>query len=127
MPGRLPKSVSPMSPLLLVITDAVSGDPQPFDVPLVDTRGSEQSQGSVRVKLGFIKPQNAQLLREFADIFSEIVTRSRPSVFSTPPVSHSSRSSLFSLSVHGVFAPAFRLRALAQYDLARIAQFSRTD
>lgn len=86
-PGRLLKSVSPTRSIPPAATDVVFGDPQPFDVPLMYTRGNKESPGSVKVKLGFVKPQNTQLLMEFPDIYSEIVTRSRPSIVSAPPVS----------------------------------------
>jgi len=86
MPGRLPKLVDPVCRMPPAATDVLSGDPQPFDVPLVSTRGSTGSQGSVKVKLGFVRPQSTQLPMEFPDIYSEIVTRSRPSIVSAPPV-----------------------------------------
>ena len=85
MPGRLPRSVGPIHHIPSAATDV--GDPQPFDVPLVSTRGSTESQGSVKVKLGLVRPQNTQLFMEFPDIYAEIINRSRPSIVSAPPVS----------------------------------------
>ena len=86
-PGRLPRSVRPMRCTPRAATDVVSGDPQPFDVPLASTRGNTESRGSVKVKLGFVRPQDTQLFMEFPDVYAEIVNRSRPSIVSAPPVS----------------------------------------
>lgn len=87
LPGRPPKSVNPVCRMPRAATDVVLGDPQPFNVPLMSTREGTESQGSVRIKLGFVRPQNTQLSMEFSDIYSVIVTRSRPSIVSAPPVS----------------------------------------
>ena len=105
--------------------DGVTGDPQPFDVPLVSTRVSTESKGSVKVKLGFVRPQNAQLLMDFPDIYAEIVNRSRPSIVSAPPVSPdrdplSSRASLMRP------ISAYRPRASVQSVLSRVPLTSRT-
>ena len=87
MPGRPLKSVSPITHIPPAATDVVSADPQPFDVPLSSTRGSTEARGTVKIKLGFVRPQTAQSLMEFPDIYSEMVTLSRPSIVSAPPVS----------------------------------------
>lgn len=107
MPGKPLKSVYPISH----IPPPNDSDRQPFDVPLVSTRGSTGSQGFVNVKLGFVRPQNTQLFMEFPDIYSEIATRSSLSIVSAPPVRPSSRSYPFRF----LLITPFRPRVLAQF------------
>ncbi|KAI0771332.1 phosphatidylserine decarboxylase-domain-containing protein [Trametes elegans] len=52
---------------------------------LVSTRNSTQATGSIQVKLGFVSPPNTTALMDFAEIYSELVKRTRPSLVSAPP------------------------------------------
>lgn len=66
-------------------------DNRPFSLNLVSTREGTEAAGSVQIKLGFITPPNTHSLLEFAEIFNELLKRSRPSLVSGPPVSISFR------------------------------------
>ncbi|RPD72321.1 hypothetical protein L226DRAFT_537138 [Lentinus tigrinus ALCF2SS1-7] len=52
---------------------------------LVSTRNSTPATGNVQVKLGFVVPPNTAALMDFAEIYSELVKRTRPSLVSAPP------------------------------------------
>ncbi|KZP08405.1 hypothetical protein FIBSPDRAFT_922684 [Athelia psychrophila] len=70
-------------------SDGVFGfhDPanQPYDVPLVSTRASTPTTGTVQIKLGFVSSMTTLALMEFRDVYNELVKRSRPSLVSAPP------------------------------------------
>ncbi|RPD72323.1 hypothetical protein L226DRAFT_524683 [Lentinus tigrinus ALCF2SS1-7] len=53
---------------------------------LVSTRNSTPATGGVQVKLGFVVPPNTAALMDFAEIYSELVKRTRPSLVSAPPL-----------------------------------------
>ncbi|KAI0671294.1 phosphatidylserine decarboxylase-domain-containing protein [Trametes maxima] len=52
---------------------------------LVSTRNSTPATGSIQIKLGFVTPPNTTSLMDFAEIYSELVKRTRPSLVSAPP------------------------------------------
>ncbi|KAI0749177.1 phosphatidylserine decarboxylase-domain-containing protein [Daedaleopsis nitida] len=52
---------------------------------LVSTRNSTPATGDVQLKLGFVASPNTTALMDFAEIFSELVKRTRPSLVSAPP------------------------------------------
>ncbi|KAI0715741.1 phosphatidylserine decarboxylase-domain-containing protein, partial [Cerioporus squamosus] len=52
---------------------------------VVSTRNSTPATGSVQVKLGFVSPPNTAALMDFAEIYSELVKRTRRSLVSAPP------------------------------------------
>ncbi|PPQ82724.1 hypothetical protein CVT25_009350 [Psilocybe cyanescens] len=57
----------------------------PFTLPLVSTRTSTPSQGRIMIKLGLVRTLDAQNLKEFGDIYGELIKRSRLSLVSVPP------------------------------------------
>ncbi|KAI0635493.1 phosphatidylserine decarboxylase-domain-containing protein [Trametes polyzona] len=69
------------------------GSAFPFDDPnnkmisrnLQSTRNSTPPTGSIQLKLGFVTPPNTTSLMDFAEIYSELVKRTRPSLVSAPP------------------------------------------
>ncbi|KZP19925.1 hypothetical protein FIBSPDRAFT_954987 [Athelia psychrophila] len=71
------------------VSDGVFGfdDPanQPYDVPLVSTRASTPTTGTVQIKLGFVNSPGTLALMEFRDVYNELVRRSWPSLMSAPP------------------------------------------
>ncbi|KAI0706958.1 phosphatidylserine decarboxylase-domain-containing protein [Earliella scabrosa] len=56
-----------------------------FSTNLVSTRNSTQATGNIQVKLGFVPPPNTAALMDYAEIYSELVKRTRPSLVSAPP------------------------------------------
>lgn len=53
---------------------------------VVSTRTSIPPCGSITVKLGFVHPPSTSALMNFAEIYSDLVKLSRPSLVSAPPV-----------------------------------------
>jgi hypothetical protein len=71
---------------------------KPFSAKLVSTRASTHATGTVEIKLGFVAPPNTLQPCDFAEIFDDLVKRSRPSLVSAPPVSTLSTFRLLSLT-----------------------------
>ncbi|GLB40809.1 putative catalyzes the formation of phosphatidylethanolamine (PtdEtn) from phosphatidylserine (PtdSer) [Lyophyllum shimeji] len=59
---------------------------RPFTLDLETTRdGAVAVPGTLRLKLGFVKPPQPESTLGFEDIYKELLKRSRPSVISAPP------------------------------------------
>ncbi|TFK32508.1 phosphatidylserine decarboxylase-domain-containing protein [Crucibulum laeve] len=58
---------------------------EPISLSLVSTRASTAATGTIQLKLGFVAPPNVQHDLDFAEVYSELVKRSRPSLVSAPP------------------------------------------
>lgn len=80
------------------------------------TRSSTPATGTVRVKLGFVQPANAESLMEFHEIYGELLKRVQPSLVSAPPVRELISSSLSSIDPHH----HSRLKVLALSVLTRV-------
>lgn len=58
---------------------------QAMTLKVQSTRSSTPATGTVRVKLGFVQPANAENLMDFHEIYGELIKRVQPSLVSAPP------------------------------------------
>lgn len=59
---------------------------QPIMVPLISTRNNTAAVGALEVKVGFVQVPDMTPV-DFAEVYDDLVKRSRPSLVSAPPVS----------------------------------------
>ena len=71
---------------------------QPFTLDLASTRAGTPPAGKITIKLGCATTSSHNLM-DFAEIYGELVKRSRPSLVSAPPVR----------TIRSIFTPELKL------------------